>query len=62
MRVFNWIRADYGKQSRQLIFRPAGGRQIHDGKPHMYTGITPRMHFDHIHWQWRTAGSSKSGC
>lgn len=49
MAIFNWLAANYGPQTRELIFSPAGRRQLHRGRPHMYTGVTRRMHFDHIH-------------
>src|SRR5207344_2048898 len=40
MDVFNWIRAVFGKRTRELIFSPAGMKQIHNGQPHLYTGVT----------------------
>ena len=49
MSIFNWLRDNYGPQTRELIFSPAGGRQLHRGRPHMYTGVTRAMHFNHIH-------------
>lgn len=49
MAIFNWLASNYGPQTRELIFSPANGRQLHRGRPHMYTGVTRRMHFDHIH-------------
>lgn len=49
MAIFNWLAANYGPQTRELIFSPANGRQLHRGRPHMYSGVTRRMHFDHIH-------------
>jgi tape measure domain-containing protein len=56
MDVFNWIKANYGANTQELIFSPAGGGQIHRGKPHMYTGITRAMHFDHVHWGYDRGG------
>ena len=49
MSIFNWLRDNYGPQTRELIFSPANGRQLWRGRPHMYTGVTRRMHFNHIH-------------
>ncbi|MFB9776111.1 tape measure protein [Brevibacterium otitidis] len=49
MAIFNWLAANYGPQLAELIFSPAGRRQLHRGRPHMYTGVTRAMHFDHIH-------------
>jgi hypothetical protein len=56
MDVFNWIKANYGANTQELIFSPAGGGQIHRGKPHMYTGVTRSMHFDHVHWGYDQGG------
>ena len=50
MGYFNWIAAHYGRNTRELIFSPAGMRQIHNGSPHMYSGITRAQHYNHIHW------------
>lgn len=49
MDVFNWIAANY-PQSDELIYSPAGARQIYAGAPHVYTGITRANHFNHVHW------------
>ncbi len=56
MDVFNWIRSNYGRSSRELIFSPAGGRQLNNGRPHMYTGAVRRMHFNHVHWAMANGG------
>lgn len=56
MDVFNWIRANYGANTKELIFSPAGGRQVHNGKPHVYSGITKAMHYDHVHWGYDNGG------
>ena len=55
MAVFEWLRRSY-PNSRELIFSPAGGRQIHNGRPHVYSGITKAMHYDHVHWAMRNGG------
>jgi hypothetical protein len=57
MAVFNWIRSHYGKATRELIFSPAGNRQIHNGSPHMYTGITRANHWNHVHWAMAQGGA-----
>jgi TP901 family phage tail tape measure protein len=56
MAVFNWIRANFGGRTKELIFSPAGGRQIHNGQPHMYTGVTRGDHWDHVHWAFKRGG------
>lgn len=50
MDVFEWIRTNYGGSTKELIYSPAGNRQIHNGRPHVYTGITKAQHYDHVHW------------
>jgi hypothetical protein len=61
MDVFNWIRGAYGKNTRELIFSPAGGRQIHNGSPHVYSGITRANHWDHVHWAYDKGGMLPPG-
>ena len=50
MAVFNWIRATYGASSRELIFTPAGNKQIKNGKSFVYSGKVVPDHVGHIHW------------
>lgn len=49
MAIFDWL-ADNYPNSGELIFSPAGGRQIYRGQPHMYGEPTRGDHWDHIHW------------
>ena len=49
MDIFNWLASNY-PGSGELIFSPAGGRQIYRGRPHMYGEPTRGDHWDHIHW------------
>lgn len=56
MAVFNWIRSHFGRNTRELIFSPAGNRQIHNGAPHMYTGVTRADHWNHVHWAMAKGG------
>ena len=49
MEIFNWIASNY-PASGELIFSPAGGRQIYRGHPHFYGQPTRGDHWDHIHW------------
>jgi hypothetical protein len=53
--VFEWIRKNY-PNSRELIFSPAGNRQLWNGQNHMYTGITKSMHYNHVHWGYDQGG------
>ncbi len=56
MDIFDWIVENYGPQSREVIFSPAEGRQIHNGAPHIYGEPTRGMHFDHVHWAMQDGG------
>lgn len=39
-----------GRSLKELIFTPAGGDQIKNGSPHVYTGGTiQKDHYDHVH-------------
>lgn len=53
--VFEWIRRNY-PGSRELIFSPKGNRQIHNGRPHFYTGAVRNTHYDHVHWAYDQGG------
>jgi hypothetical protein len=50
MGIFELIRAAYKPRIKELIYSPAGGRQVHNGRDHYYSGITRSMHWDHIHF------------
>jgi hypothetical protein len=54
--VFNWIRSNFGSTTKELIFSPMGNLQIWNGKPHMYSGITRDMHWNHVHWAYDNGG------
>jgi TP901 family phage tail tape measure protein len=56
MKMFNWIAQNYGSQSREIIFSPAGQRQIRNGSPFYYTGVTRANHWGHIHWAMAQGG------
>ena len=56
MEIFDWIHGAYGPMTHELIFSPAGGRQIYRGRPHMYGGVTRDMHWDHVHWSMDEGG------
>jgi hypothetical protein len=56
MKYFDWILANYGKTSKELIYSPAGTRQIKNGAPYMYTGAVRDMHFNHVHWAYDKGG------
>lgn len=49
MAIFNWIAQNY-PNSTELIYTPAGSRQLKNGKPHTYSAAVAVGHFNHIHW------------
>jgi hypothetical protein len=59
MDIFNWIRSKFGGRSHELIFTPAGGRQIYRGRPHIFDPGVAAMHWDHIHWSMRNGAYIK---
>lgn len=56
MDVFNFIRGTFGARTKELIFSPAGGAQIWNGRPHMYSEPTRGDHWDHVHWAYDKGG------
>jgi phage-related protein len=60
MDVFDWIHQNF-PNSYELIFSPAGGRQLYRGQPHMYSGITRQMHYNHVHWSYDNGGFLQPG-
>lgn len=56
MAVFNRIKSAWGSRIAELIYSPANGGQVWHGRPHMYTGITRAMHFNHVHWAMKHGG------
>jgi len=54
--IAQWIRDNYMAETREMIFSPFNHRQIHNGRNHMYTGITRAMHWDHVHWAMANGG------
>ncbi len=49
MDIFNWWRNNYGAQLAELIYSPANGKQIKNGRNYMYTGAVRSMHYNHVH-------------
>lgn len=56
MQIFDWIRSNYGARSKELIYTPAGSRQIKDGRPHIYSGPVAAQHYSHVHWAYDRGG------
>jgi len=55
MAVFDWLHEHY-PDSRELIYTPAGSRQIHDGQPHVYSSAVAAEHYNHVHWAMANGG------
>ncbi|WP_350309933.1 transglycosylase SLT domain-containing protein [Brevibacterium sp. H-BE7] len=49
MDIFNWWRNNYGANLAELIYSPAGGKQIKNGANYTYTGAVKAMHYNHVH-------------
>lgn len=56
MKYFNWIKSTYGKNTKELIYSPAGGKQLKNGQEYMYTGAVRDQHFNHVHWAYDRGG------
>jgi hypothetical protein len=56
MDIFNWLVSNFGATSKEIIYTPAGGRQIKDGHPYTYTGEVAAEHFNHVHWAYDQGG------
>ena len=56
MEIFNWIKKNYGSRTLELIYGPAGGGTIKDGKPHHYSPMLMAAHYNHIHWAINKGG------
>lgn len=55
--VFQWIAENYGRSTKELIYTPAGGRQIKNGQLHRFSGGTIEQdHYNHIHWAYDNGG------
>lgn len=60
MGYFEWIVAHY-PNSREIIYSPAGSRQIHNGEPHLYGQPTKGDHYDHVHWATTSLADGGAG-
>lgn len=55
MEIFNWIRQRF-PNSRELIYSPAGARQLRDGASHSWGEPVRSQHWDHVHWAMKNGG------
>lgn len=49
MDIFNFWRGKYGSNLAELIYSPAGNKQIKNGHNYTYTGAVKSMHYNHVH-------------
>jgi len=56
MAIFEWIRRHYGGTSKELIYSPAGSRQIKNGRDHYYGEPVRSGHWNHVHWAYDQGG------
>lgn len=61
MKAFNWILSTYGKNIKELIYGPAGGRSIKNGQPHRYSNALLSQHYNHVHWAMDDATTVQPG-
>ena len=55
MDIFNWLARTFDNAT-ELIFSPAGGRQLWNGNPYLFGEPTRGDHWDHIHWAMAQGG------
>jgi len=55
MEIFNWIRKNF-PNSRELIYSPAGGRQLQNGQNKLWGEPVRSNHWDHVHWAMKNGG------
>lgn len=59
-KYFEWIKANY-PNSKEIIYSPAGSRQVWNGKEHLYSEPTKSDHYDHVHWAATSLGEAAQG-
>ncbi|MCC2031834.1 tape measure protein [Microbacterium allomyrinae] len=55
MEIFNWLKTAFPNSS-ELIYSPAGARQLLNGKEHLWDGAVRAQHFNHVHWAMANGG------
>ena len=56
MGIFNLIKKAFGSSIKELIYSPAGGAQVKNGRNYFYTGAVRAQHFNHVHWAMADGG------
>lgn len=52
-KIFDFLYNNY-RNSAEIIYSPAGGRQIKNGQPYTYSGAVRKIHWNHVHWANRS--------
>lgn len=52
-KIFDFLYNNY-RNSSEIIYSPAGGRQIKNGQPYTYSGAVRKIHWNHVHWANRS--------
>ena len=55
MEIFNWISRAF-PNATELIYSPAGGRQLWNGQNYFFGEPTRGDHWDHVHWAMAQGG------
>jgi tape measure domain-containing protein len=55
MDVFNWLKGAFPGSS-ELIYSPAGGRQLQNGREYYWPEPVRSQHFNHVHWAMANGG------
>ena len=55
MAIFNTLRNAF-PNATELIYSPAGARQLYKGRSYVYPEPTRGMHYDHVHWAMANGG------
>lgn len=65
MNAFNTLDRLFGGSSAELLYSPAGGRQIQRGRGGSFrgdtSGATKAMHYNHVHWAMKNGGVFDNG-
>lgn len=57
MGIFEALNGAFGNRSQELLYTPAGGRQIlRGGKRGNTSGVTAKNHYSHVHWAMADGG------
>lgn len=47
--IFDFLYNNF-RGSNEIIYSPANGRQIKNGRPYQYSGAVRKIHWNHVHW------------